>query len=609
MPKREPEPQRQVLIDFEPIGSRVEVERGSTLLEAAQQAGIEVIALCGGMGSCGTCRMRPLAGRVSDLTSTEQETLEQEEIEGGIRLGCQMHALSDLKVEIPASSLTTPQRLQIEGMRLARRLNPPVRAVELDLESARLDDLRSDEVRLRDSLHAHGFSEVLVPLSVLRDLPRRLRRQAWSARVVLRGPQVVALLPSHARLLGLAVDMGTTKLAAYLVDLESGEVLARRGAMNPQIGYGEDVVSRIAYADAHEDGHQTLHRILVEAIQGLAEAMCDEAGIAPDQIVEAVMVGNTAMHHFFAGLPVQQLGRAPYVPAVSQALEVKASEVGLRFAPSAMIYMPPNIAGYVGADHVAMLLAADILASQGPIMALDIGTNTEISLAIGDRLITCSCASGPAFEGAHIKDGMRAAPGAIERARIDDGSFQLFTIEDRKPIGLCGSGILDVLAEMVRVGALEKSGRFDYKHHLLAKRMDGKAFVLVPPEQAGQEKGVHITPKDVNEIQLAKGAIRAGMDILLEEAGITAEDLESIIVAGAFGTYLDPKSAIRIGMFPDIPLERYRQIGNAAGGGAIQLLTSLDEREKISEILARDEYIELTTHAGFQDAFMRALHF
>jgi len=553
--------------------------------------------------------MRPLTGSVSGLTATEQDVLEPEEVQGGIRLGCQTHALGDLKVEIPASSLTTPQRLQVEGTRLTRRLDPPVRAIDLDLAPARLNDLRSDEVHLLDGLRAHGSSEVRVPLPVLRDLPRRLRHQSWSARVALRGPQVVGLLPPQARPMGLAVDMGTTKLAAYLVDLESGEVLARRGAMNPQIGYGEDVVSRIAYADAHEDGNQTLHRILVEAIQGLAQAMCDESGIAPDQIVEAVAVGNTAMHHFFAGLPVQQLGRAPYVPAVSRALDLRASEIGLGLAPGAMIYMPPNIAGYVGADHVAMLLAADILALKGPTMALDIGTNTEISLAIGDRLITCSCASGPAFEGAHIKDGMRAAPGAIERAHLDDGVFQFSTIENRKPIGLCGSGILDVLAEMVRTGALEKTGRFNDNHPLLAERIEEGAFILVLPEEAGQEKGVRIIPRDVHEIQLAKGAIRAGMEILLEEAGIKAEDLERIIVAGAFGTYIDPKSAVQIGMFPDIPLERYHQIGNAAGAGAVQLLTSLEERERTSEILACDDYIELTTHPGFADAFIRALHF
>jgi uncharacterized 2Fe-2S/4Fe-4S cluster protein (DUF4445 family) len=334
-------------------------------------------------------------------------------------------------------------------------------------------------------------------------------------------------------------------------------------------------------------------------------------------VVEAVVVGNTAMHHLFAGLPVKQLGLAPYVPAVSEALEFPAGEVGLELASGATVYLPPCIAGYVGADHVAMALGTgawetDRIMPQ-PLrhtwVALDIGTNTEVTVTRGGRIWCCSCASGPAFEGAHIRDGMRAAPGAIERVRITDGRVHLKTIENRPPVGLCGSGILDAVGELVRTGIIDQKGRFRDGAQGVTLENGQPQFTLAPASASGHGRPVVITRKDINEIQLAKAAIRTGVEVLLSEAGADYDEIEAFIVAGAFGTYLDIESSIRVGMFPPLSLDRFRQVGNAAGAGARQLLVSAARRRTATEIAPRVRYVELTVHPGFSARYLKALYF
>ncbi|HJW91716.1 MAG TPA: ASKHA domain-containing protein, partial [Anaerolineales bacterium] len=426
--------------------------------------------------------------------------------------------------------------------------------------------------------------------------------------------QLVAVLPSGSQLLGLAVDIGTTKLAAYLVDLETGQVSAKAGAMNPQIGYGEDVISRIAYTLEHPDGAAVLQARLVQALNQLVKELCSEVGARSSQVVEAVLVGNTAMHHLCARLPVRQLGLSPYVPVIGEALELRASEIGLELSSGARVYLPPNIAGYVGADHVAMLLAMDMGHKVYPTIALDIGTNTEITLAVpqGDgrvRMLSCSCASGPAFEGAHIRHGMRAAPGAIERVQLIDGQVYMKTIGKSAPVGICGSGILDTIAALRAAAILDRRGVFQ-ENHPSVRRTNGKLeFVLAPKSLSGNNQDITVSREDVNEIQLAKGAIRAGVEILLDVAGLEAKSLQEFIVAGAFGTYLDLESAIQVGMFPALPRERYRQVGNAAGAGARQLLVSVARRHEAARLARQVEYIELTNHRSFTDAFVKALIF
>jgi uncharacterized 2Fe-2S/4Fe-4S cluster protein (DUF4445 family) len=516
---------------------------------------------------------------------------------------------SDVTVDIPPESLTTPQRLQIEGLVTGITPDPVVTPRDVELPPPSLEDLRADSARVCEALQMQGQEAALLPLPVVTELSNRLREQKWHARLVMRGREVVAHLPYGERLMGLAVDIGTTKLAAYLVDLETGVTAAKTGTMNPQIGFGEDVISRIVHADSGPRQRAELQEKVVASLNAMLTDLCTEIGERPEQVVEAVIVGNTAMHHLFLGLPTRQLASSPYVPAVGEPMDVRAGEVGLRIAPGAYLHLPPNIAGYVGGDHVAMLLATEVWKAEKTTMALDIGTNTEISLASGGHLFSCSCASGPAFEGAHIRDGMRAGAGAIERVQIQSGEVRVQTIGGRRPVGICGSGILDAIAALASVGALNRSGRLQTEHPLVRTLEDGKReCVLVSGADTGHGRDIAVTQKDVHEFLLAKAAIRVGIDTLLEEAGLAPASLEEFIVAGAFGTYIDVASAIGVRMFPPLPLESFQQVGNAAGAGAKQMLVSRKARRISTSIGERVEYVELARHPRFSQGFMEALY-
>ena len=610
MPDPRKEPLKHI-IDFEPVGRRVNISSRESLLEAARSAGIDLVSICGGNGSCDGCRVRLMSGKLSAPTTEEESVIPPVELDEGYRLACQARPLTDIKVDIPPESLTTSQRLQVEGQGVALAGKAVITPVDLVLEPPSLTDQRSDSVRLREAVLSEGFTKLSISPVVLDNLSGILREQNWRVRAALRNDHVIALLPDDARILGLAVDIGTTKVAAYLLDLETGIVLAVRGGMNPQISYGEDVISRIAYTNENADGRETLQRRVVAALNEMIVEMCAEVDVSPQQIVEAVIVGNTAMHHLLAGLPVRQLGTAPYVPAVSEAFDLPAGEIELDINPGALIHFPPNIAGFIGADHVSMVLSTDVWRAENTVIAVDIGTNTEVTLAVGGRMLSCSCASGPAFEGAHIHDGMRAAPGAIERVKIQNGQPEVYTIDGKLPVGICGSGILDAVAELLKDGIIDSRGAFLENAAPVREGTGGgyKEFLLVPAVDTGHGKDIVVTRADINEIQLAKGAIRAGMEILLEEGDISAGDIDEFIIAGAFGTYLDVGSAVAVGMFPDLPRERFCQVGNAAGTGAKQMLISADRRRVADMIPERIDYIELTTHAGFEKTFMKAMFF
>ncbi len=437
-----------------------------------------------------------------------------------------------------------------------------------------------------------------------------MRENGWCGQAVLSVNQnVIGFLRPGEPHFGLAVDIGTTKMAIFLVDLTSGQIVARTGAMNPQISYGEDVVARIAYANQSEPNRISLQRRIVETLNQTMKELCHLLGAEPSQIVDLVVVGNTAMHHLFAGLPVRQLGQAPYVAATITALQFPAREIGLTCAPGARVYLPPNIAGYVGADHVAMLLASRIYQKDGISVALDIGTNTEISLSKGGQIFTCSCASGPAFEGAHIHAGMRAVPGAIERAQFFECEWHFTTVDGEPPIGICGSGILDVVSELLYSGQIDEAGRFTDKAFRRVEYPQGGAIELVTSDQSGTGKPILVTRGDIREIQLAKAAIRSGVEVLLEHAGIQPGEIDRFLVAGAFGTYLNLESAVRIGMFPDLPPDRYEQIGNAAGIGARMMLISEPSRQEAEALLGRISYIELTTENDYMDSYIDAINF
>jgi uncharacterized 2Fe-2S/4Fe-4S cluster protein (DUF4445 family) len=602
------------IVNFQPIGRRVTCSSDDSLLSAAQGAGIDIATICGGVGICNSCKVRLISGNLNNPTLEEQAIFSNEEIEAGFRLACQSYPHTDLVIEIPPESLTAPQRLQIEGQGHTVVIEPAVKPLDLAIPEPTIDDLRSDTTRLCDSLIQAGEKPLFTfAPPVLDELSTVLRANRWHVRLAMRKSAVVSVLPPATPLLGLAVDIGTTKLAAYLCDLHTGTVLAKAGAMNPQTAFGEDVISRISYCSSHGDGRKTLQSRLVETLNQLIRDLCLNAGmdnqpVMPETIVEAVVVGNTAMHHLFSGLPVHQLGVAPYVPAVSEPIELDAQRIGLNLAPGAKIYLPPNIAGYVGADHVAMLLATGAWTSPKTTIALDIGTNTEISLVHHGAILSCSCASGPAFEGAHILFGMRAAPGAIERVQVIQNELRTQTIDNLAPVGICGSGILDAIACMHQIGAMDHRGALITSHPLVIQHNQTSQFLLIEASKSGTGQDLVITRKDVNEIQLAKGAIRTGIEVLLNIAGIQADEIEEFVIAGAFGTYINIPSAIQIGMFPSLPLDRFSQVGNAAGEGAREMLLSITQRAIAEDFAKRLKYIELSTYPEFTNIFSKSLY-
>lgn len=587
-------------IDFEPIGRRGQCKSSQSLLESARELSVDIVSICGGTGTCGHCKVQIIAGKVSKLTLEEQSELSARELEQGYRLACQIYPLSDVKVHVPPESLTAPQRTQVEGLEVDVTPQPPVRGVEIQLTAPTLDSPVPDDVNL---LTALGIPDGWIDFHLQQDLSRQLRELKWRLTVALRGNEIVAVAAPGTKWTGLAVDIGTTKIAAYLVDLETGKTLGSKGLMNPQIAYGEDLVTRIVAASKTPAEAAKLQSLLTEAINQLAADLCAETGLNIEDIVEAVVVGNTAIHHLFLRLPVKQLGLAPYVPATRAAVDIKARDIGLKLAPGAYLHMLPNVAGYIGADHVAMLLATRTAEAEKTTLAIDIGTNTEICLNYKGKLTSVSCASGPAFEGAHIKFGMRAAPGAIEHMRLENERLEIQTIGGMAPIGICGSGLLDVVAQMRLNNILDKTGRMGA--HPRVRKETVAEFILV--ERPGQEP-ISISQKDVRELQLAKAAIRAGIQALVAAVGLTENDIEQVIIAGAFGTFIDIGSAVTIGMFPNLPLERFSQVGNAAGTGARLALISTSQRAKAAEIALRDGYIELASVPNFQRKFAEATY-
>ena len=599
-------------IDFEPIGKRVDVAADANLLDAARQAGIGLASVCGGEGTCGRCRVTIMSGEVSGPVDADRRYLSQLEISSGQRLACRCHIHSAVKVHVPKASLVTDQRLQVNGVARQMQIEAAVHAYEIEVPAPTLYDLRSDLDRIIDALETmQGQRKWWAEPAVVRTLSTLARRTNWHLTVYARGNELVGFEAAGRKPIGFAADLGTTKVAGYLVDLETGEELASAGVMNPQIGYGEDVISRMVHATRNDDGSSELARVIREAFNTMLGALAEESGVARDQIVEACIVGNTAMTHLLLDLPVYQLSVSPFVAATSTALDVKARDLQIEMAVGAYVHVLPCIGGFVGADHVAMILGSDLDRKPYVAVGVDIGTNTEIALLKpGEKTLTsASCASGPAFEGAHIRDGMRASTGAIEAVHITNEGVQIKTIGDAPPVGVCGSGIVDAIAEMYRSGVINNRGRINREASGVRQNGQGWEFVLASAEISGTGRDIVITQSDVNEIQLAKGAIASGLETLIVATNTAPEEIEEVIVAGAFGSYLDLENALAIGLLPRLPKAIYVQVGNAAGVGAKMALLSLKERQRAQQIMKRTGYIELTTQAGFNSRFARSMMF
>lgn len=560
---------------------------GETLFQAARHAGIRIVGACGGRGACGTCLVRMVSGEYEALG--EDESLRDWRAEGWLR-SCKLVPLGPCTVEVAPRSAAPIVRTEVGGRAAPIDLDPAVRAHDLVLTPPDLAHPQADADRLLAGLSEQGISTI--DGTLLRELPVLLRKHGWRVRAVSRGGEVIAVSSPAARTLGLAVDLGTTNVAGFLVDLETGARLGTLGIENPQASYGADVVSRVNHAIRASGGAEELRAAAAVAIGELAHSLCESAGASRDEIVDIAVCGNTAMHHLLLGLPVGQLGRAPFVPAACLALEAKARELGLPGAPGAVAHLLPNIGGFVGGDHVAVLLATQDAWSGRTAIVIDIGTNTEVSLVYPEGIITVSCPSGPALEGGHISCGMRAAEGAIERVRASGGRLEVKTIGDVPPVGVCGSGVVDAVAAFRALGLVDRGGRI----------ASGEREIALAP-------GVAFTQADIRSVQLAKAAIRAGIDLLLETRGLEPEAIERVLIAGAFGEYLGVEAALAIGLLPRLPLERIEQVGNAAGTGVALALASLRSRARAAELAARCRYLELGTLPQFQKAFVRSIGF
>jgi len=580
---------RRFEVVFQPGGRTVEVVEGTTLLEAASLAGVPLEGVCGGRGTCGKCEVRA-KGKLSPSTSSERRAL-GDKLSLGARLACQARVLGRVVVEVPDASLRLGQKILREGVTRYVPLDPMVKKRFLCLSKPSLDDQRTDLERVLDALGEGRAAD----LNALRELPFVVRRNEFRVTAVAVDGTLVAVEggDTSGRCFGVAFDVGTTTLVGYLLDLSTGEEVGASAAMNPQVACGDDVISRIGYLMEHEDGLERLHEGIIEALNELISELCRDYEVRPDEVYLISVVGNTCMHHLFLKIDPRNIASVPFVPVVSDPLVFKAEELGLKAHREARVVVLPNVAAYVGADIVGGILATGLWEVEAPTLLVDIGTNGEMVLSADGRMMACSAAAGPAFEGARIRHGMRGAPGAIDSVVVE-GDVKFTTVGDESPRGICGSGLVDAVAEMLRVGVLEPSGRirspeeFEGPENLKARIVEGEGgydFVLT--------EGIRITQRDVRELQLAKGAIRAGIEVLRREMEVEDGEL-TVLLAGAFGNYINKKSALRIGLLPPVDEGKVVPVGNAAGEGAKLVLRSRRELERAQEIAKKVRYVELS---------------
>jgi len=587
----------KISVSFHPYRRVVELPRGMTVLEASRSARALITSICGGRGTCGKCKVRIIEGELSPLTGREKELLSADEIRLGFRLACQARLYGPSVIELPSIGWEEQFKTSLPFELFERGIEPNVRKFYLRLPYPSIDDARPDFRRLKDALGEEGLK---ASLEILKNLPLSLRGADWSITAVLIGGRIAAIEAGDTRKsnYGIAFDVGTTTVACYLMDLGSGRQLAAVSAMNRQVAYGEDVMSRIDYA--HAGGLEELREAAVETLNELIEEACKTAGISQWNIYEAVFVGNTCMHHLLLGIDPFWIGVSPFVPAIMGALDIPAKELGLHLNKGANAHFLPIVSGFVGSDAVADILASDIHRSEGAKLLVDIGTNAEIILSKDGRILACAAAAGPAFEGARISCGMRAAPGAIDRVEVSDGEIKVSTIGESLPLGIAGSGLISAAASLRREGILNHRGRFVKKGLSFTEEI-----LLVKAENSGTGKEITLSERDFAELILAKAAIEAGVSILLKEMGIKAEEIEEVFIAGAFGNSIEEFDAIEIGLIPSV--DRVIGIGNAAGAGAILALLSKDMRRQAEEIARKVEYIELSARPDFEEEFMRGL--
>ena len=619
-------------ITFLPDEKEIEVQEETLLLDALEEAGINIDTPCGGTGGCGKCKVVIKRG-ISEANEVEKKFLTGEEIKNGFRLACQAKVAQDTTVEIPSEIRLDFKRAyaahakgDIHPAKKQFSLESGIKKVFLTLEKPSLDDQRSDLARIKDQLSFKGIShaaDIRIPMEILQKIPVLIREAAFKVTVSLFEDEMIAVEQGDTTesLYGIAFDIGTTTIAGYLVDLRTGKELSILAKTNPQIIHGDDVISRMGYARQSKNHRVKLQKEIVLTLNEILREATHKSGLEKDHIDEMTVVGNTCMHHLFLGINPANLAPAPYIPVVQEKLCLKGKDIPeLELNPNAPVYLLPNISAFVGADISAGILSTSLWKEDKTILLVDLGTNGEIVIASRGILWACSTAAGPAFEGARIEAGMRAAAGAIYKVSINQNDVLCKVLEDGKPRGICGSGLIDLIAELLRLGLIDSSGRLIHRDECPAevgehirKRIihgaKGNKFLLAEGSQTASGKSIFLTQKDIREVQLAKAAIYTGIQILLQELQLEESHIQKILLAGAFGNYIDKKSASRIGLLPDIPLTRIESVGNAAGRGAEIALCSKREREIAEEVTKKVRYIELSSRPDFQEIFIQQLFF
>jgi len=603
-------------IVFQPEGRTVYVLPDTTAIEAAAQAEIVLETPCGGKGHCGKCRVK-IASGCPKPTEHDAKFFTPEELAAGWRLACQTRLVKNAVIEVPQDVRFFGQKILVDGIARKVELDPSLRKIAVQVPQATLDDQACDLDRVRQVLKA-ALPKPVVSLPFIRTLPAALGT-GGDCTLLLKNDELAAVEKSDTTSVcyGVAVDIGTTSVVGALMDLTTGREICSASRMNPQVSRGDDVISRLTYIAENPGGLNELHELILGCVNDVIAELCETAEIAGDDIYEVCTVGNTTMNHIFLNVDPRGIAQSPFAAVVREGINAPAAEMGIRINPAGNVFASPNIAGFVGGDTVGVILATGMMHGSSVRLAIDIGTNGELVLAAKNKVLSCSTAAGPAFEGARIRQGMRAAQGAIDKVIFND-SVEVTTIGNAPARGICGTGLIDSVAEMVRTGVVDYTGRildpgeFDAPGFLkerIASRDGANLFVLVSADKAHNNHAVSLTQRDVREVQLAKGAIRAGIEILLTEMGLTSSDIDEVYLAGAFGNFIRRSMAKRLGLLPAIPSDRIKFVGNAAGTGAKMLLAARKFREE-AEIISRNvRYVELGGRPDFQEQFMMSMLF
>ncbi len=618
---------KTVLLLISPGKMKKRLKLGDTIYSALIDLNIPIRSLCSGRGKCGRCKIQILEGSnfLNYSTQAEQELLESEEINQEFRLACQTKISKvpgRVFLNLLERSTIDEQCLQLEGFAREIKLKPLLKKIFIKISPPTLKDTRSDEERLLKTLQNRSgikFEEILINYNLLFELSKILRQSNWEVTVVIWKNQIIGIERDDTtnHIYGIACDLGSTKVAGYLIDLKTGDIISQLAKMNKQVSCGEDIISRISYViNGDETSLNRLQNLAVLTINKIIKDCCAKSDISYEEIYEIVIVGNTCMQQLLLGIDPVYLSNAPYPPTLSRSLNLPSKVIGLYSNDNANLYIAPTIGGFVGGDCIAAVLASGMLLSNKTTICIDIGTNTEIVLGNKKGANAVSCASGPAFEGMHIKYGMRAASGAISSVKInsnDPDDIEIDTINNKKPIGLCGSAIVDIPAELLKAGVLNKFGAFNKEMESELKRLRmgkiGLEYVITWKKDTDLIRDIIFTQEDIREIQKAKAAIHTGAALLMDLMECKKEDIDHVYLAGAFGCYINPKSACLIGMYPEISQEKIKFIGNAAGTGAQFMLLSEDQRNFSKIIQKKVKYYELATHPKFQEEFINSTLF